>query len=209
MKYKIISYEGEKFYFENKQELFQCFDFLIKRDYYGWCGSLQSRFTEKGFEYYENSSRGFNIGQKEVQIYNKFAKGYYNSVVTIQVNALYKLYTEKNVAVCIEEIFYEYKQSRGIKEKVYKPYYCDRSTQRYRKKWKSYYKDKSNAFRKEYRDNISAFEEGIRIRASRAHEVKMQHVYCYDDYFYYRETKKSWKDYKKNKKQWMKNQSKR
>ena len=206
MKYKIISYQGEKFYFENKEELFKTFDDLIN-PYYYWNGTLNNQFTEEGFEFSENKGN-FTVAQKQIQVYNKYSERYVNSVINIRVNALYKLYTEKNVVVNLEEILSEYKQSRGVKQRVYKPYYCDRSTQKYRKRWKSYAKEGSNAFRKEYRNNIYAAEEGVKVRSSRAYEVKMKHFYLYDDCFIYRDAKKSWKDYKKNKKQWMKNQSK-
>lgn len=206
MKYKIVSYQGEKFYFENKEELFKTFDDLLN-PYYYWCGTLRNKFTEEGFEFSEQQGN-FVVDKKESHVYNKYSEKFVVSFINIKVNALYKIYTEKNVVVNLEEILSEYKQSRGVKQRVYKPYYCDRSTQKYRKRWKSYAKEGSNAFRKEYRNNIYASEEGVKVRASRAHEVKMKHVCEYDDCFIYRDAKRSWKDYKKNRKQWMKNQSK-
>ncbi len=101
MKYKIVSYQGEKFYFENKEELFKTFDDLIN-PYYYWCGTLRNQFTEEGFEFSEQQGN-FVVDKKESHVYNKYSEKFVVSFINIKVNALYKIYTEKNVVVNLEE----------------------------------------------------------------------------------------------------------
>lgn len=196
MQYRIISYKKEKFYLDNKNELFDLLDDL---KYY----RLSQYFTEEGFEF--SNSGYFIIDTEKVSVKSKYTDEYFQTTKNKTVNALYMLFTEKNVKVDIEKLIEEYKQSRSKTNKNRQQYYYNRSTQKYRNRWKSYYKTYNNSFTKEYRDNITAKEEGVKIRSSREKEVKLKHVFFYEEDLDYRKSKKSWKDYKKNKKQWLKN----
>ena len=199
MQYRIINYKKEKFYVSNKKELFDILDGFKLYD-------IKNYFTDEDFRF--SNEGGFTVESETLSVKNKYSDRYFFETYRKTVNAIYMIFTEKNVKVDLEELISEYKQSRGLLQKKRPKSYYNRGTKFYSRHWKSYYKTYDNSFTKEYRDNISALEEGVKIRSSRANEVKLKHIFCYEDDLDYRKSKKSWKDYKKNKKQWMKNESK-
>jgi hypothetical protein len=201
MKYKIVNYKKEKFYIENKKELFNLLDS-------GKYHRLTDYFTDEDFKF--SSSGNFVIDSEIVSVLDpySFRVRYLEETNIKKVNSLYMIFNEKNVKVNLEELIKEYNQSRKKENYYGTQYYFNRSTQKYRNRSKSYFKTYKNSFTKEYRDNLYAKEEGIKIRSSREKEIKEKHVFLYEDDLDYRNPKKSWKSYKRNKKQWLKNKSK-
>lgn len=208
MRYTLKHHSGKKYFVDNKQELFSIFD-SFQSNWGKWSGCVVTSYFTDNF-IFSNSGR-FVVKEEYFEKCHHFYEGEYTIVYkATYVNALYIIYNDSGQKINLEELKEQYVQSRKLEKKKNKNlYHYDRSTASYRNKWKcSRYKDRSrhNSYTKEYRDNIYAFEENIKIRKKRATQVEKYHVFYYD-YEYYRDATKSWK-YKKVKKQWGKHNKK-
>jgi len=194
MKYKIIRYKESNFFLESKKDLFNLID-KVGRIYFttNFDVGLKGNFlisSEKCY-YFEN-----NLRQDYYYYYRKYIKGVY---------ILLNVYGEK---VNLDELFTEYKQSRGLIKKKAKKNIYDLSSANSRKKNKRKFYSANNSFTKEYRDNITAKESNVKIRSSRRSEVKLAHVFRHEDSIEYRLSDRNWKSQGKKLKQWDKKSKK-
>jgi hypothetical protein len=206
MKYKIVCFQKESLFLSSKEELFRFIDCYTqpswgKRNAYG-IGSIF------GNEFIIGNSGGFEISRTTERLKAEgFSQDYHYEVLKVKyVNALFIIYENHTQKVDLDKLKEEYSQSRKIEQYKYRcTYNYDRSTQAYRTREKARCEidHRNNSFTKEYRDNISAKEAGVKVRASRAKEVETYHVYMYEDSLRYRVNQKNWKTQNKNRKQWM------
>lgn len=191
MQYKIKQFNGESLFFKNKERLFYFIDKIKnrKKDY----------FTEN---FIIGLNGNFFVSEKTITVENPYTERKNDFSEKKYVNALYIIYDEYKRKVNLTELFYEYDLSRKITKKTFKRKIYDLSTSKSRRSNKSKFCSINNSYNKEYRDNLTAQEQGIKVRNKRAKKIKIYHVFLYEDELDYRENIKCWKQQSKRKKQW-------
>lgn len=204
MKYTIKNYKGGKFIVYSKKELFSIFD-NFQSDWGRWSANIVNIYFTDNFIFSKEGR--FVVNKTCYESKSPFHDNKYDLFYEITyVNALYIIYDVFGKKVDLTELKEQYIQSRKLNKN--KVYYNETivGSNKFRKTGKkSRFKDYNvhNSFTKEYRDNFSAIEQGVKVRDKRAKEVKSFHVFYYEDSIL-RTSTKCWKN-KKIKKQWQKN----
>jgi hypothetical protein len=204
MQYKIVRYREESIFLSSKKELFNFIDIYTQDTY------CKNRYVFNARRYFTDAfiiglTGNFIVECKEVTVKNIYTDILSDVEEKKYVNGIFIIYDENNKKVDLDKLFGEYSQSRDLnkdRRNTRKGY--DRSTSSWRKYTKNYCKvySKNNSFKKEYRDNITAKEYGVKVRSSRAKEVQSYHIWMYEDSMDYHYPERNWKSQSKKRKQW-------
>ena len=203
MQYKIVCYKEENIFLKSKIALFDFMDRYANDCRYSNNDYNLRRYFTYGFVI--GSKGNFEISREKTKSKNIYTEIYFDNEIVKYVNGIFILYSEFGVKVDLDKLIQEYRQSRGLgKDRRYTRKWSDRSTQSWRKHTKSYCSvySRNNSFTKEYRDNITAKEAGVKIRSSRAKEVESYHIWMYEDSIEYNYPERNWKSQSKKRKQW-------
>ena len=205
MQYKIVRHQRESIYLSSKKDLFDFMEIFSRKNWSGNISlySLGQYFTEN---FVIGLKGNFEVSRQETTRKNIYSGLYENySEIVKYVNGIFIVYNEHGVKVDLTILIKEFSQSRGLNKKNNRQYkYYDRSTNAWRKHTNSYCKvySRNNSFKKEYRDNITAKEYGVKIRSSRAKEVESYHIWMHEDSMEYKKPERNWKSQSKKRKQW-------
>lgn len=190
--YKVVSYDGKKYFFTSKESLFNEIDEL---------GYI--RFSNLFCDEFKYNEGNVVYSSSEIRVYSPASGDFYSLPKNNYRNGDYVIRNYANSIVSVEELLEDYKKSRNIKAK-------DKWHNHYTSKWsckkgnRARCDKKQSGLIKELSDNeIESILYGIKFRKGRSEKVRKNVLADY--YHYYRiDCNKSWKD-KKVPKQWQKN----
>ncbi len=193
--YKLERY-NQDYYFLNKKDLFLQIDNLINKMRYNSVINVIKLYFTEDFKF-SSKSGSFLIKDEELDYRDETGWKVYKR---LYVNAIWKIY-EKGYVIDLDKFIEEYCQSRNVKNEIHRHHRLNNGSKKENKPRYTYRHIKTNC-RKEFEDSFYAIEYNVKVRAKRFHEVKLKHVYLYEDEFYRSHQSKSWKDQSKRKKQY-------
>jgi hypothetical protein len=209
MKYIIKSAKKTKYIVNSKQELFECFDYYVRREKYGYQESIiRSIFCEDFYYFYGNSYEGYTLKtEKRKNIkrvnFSDYSAYYEDIEVNYCVNAWYIIYDEFGEKACLKKLIIEYYQSRKIKKNTHRRrlyvggFSIDKKENK--KSYRSGTIKRNKGLKSEFKDNEKSLSYNVKIRSKRSDKVRNNFYHDYDDYgYHFNRMKRSWKSYRKN-----------